>query len=284
MSEFVSIIFCVIRFPHQGKVVTIDQLSFFNSDSCTSSVPFIAKKPPSYENVGVGLIKDSSLMGMFPIPPLDIPTPFGTSINMISTIVGEIHEFYDTCIIPRSDDYLRYDDIMPLSSMELASQSIQSTTPSPHSLLDMSLDPFHVFFHTDEMIMKIMSMEDTPWDDGHHRSILFLEPETTESYHWISNPSTIVSISLVPKLIHNVLYEGNLGNISPTIPLDILIKPGVMENVHIDASCSVDEIRIYKALFQEFCDVFSWSYEEIHGIDIDIVVHEIKTYLDAKTV
>jgi hypothetical protein len=106
----------------------------------------------------------------------------------------------------------------------------------------MSPDPFHVFFHTDEMIMKIMSMEDTPWDDGHHRSILFLEPETIESYQWISNLSTVVTISPVLEPIHNVLYEGKLGKISPTIPLDISIKHGVMENVHIGASCYVYEI------------------------------------------
>jgi hypothetical protein len=31
-------------------------------------------------------------------------------------------------------------------------------------------------------------------------------------------------------------------------------------------------------------DVFSWSYEEIPGIDPDIVVHEVKTYLDAKPI
>ena len=30
--------------------------------------------------------------------------------------------------------------------------------------------------------------------------------------------------------------------------------------------------------------MFSWSYEEIPGIDPAIVVHEIKTYLDAKLV
>jgi hypothetical protein len=79
---------------------------------------------------------------------------------------------------------------MPLSLVELAYQAIQSTTPSPRSLLDTSPDLFHVVFHTDEMIMTVMSMEDTPWDDGHHRSILFLEPETIESYQRILNPST----------------------------------------------------------------------------------------------
>jgi hypothetical protein len=42
-----------------------------------------------YENVSVGLLKDSSLMGTFPIPPHDIPPPFVDSINMISTSVHE---------------------------------------------------------------------------------------------------------------------------------------------------------------------------------------------------
>jgi hypothetical protein len=92
------------------------------------------------------------------------------------------------------------------------------------------------------MIMTVMSMEDTPWDNGHHRSILFLELETIESYQRILNSSTIVTTPLVPEPTHDVLYEGNLGNISPTVPLDILIKPRIVENVHIGASCSPDEI------------------------------------------
>jgi hypothetical protein len=71
---------------------------------------------------------------------------------------------------------------MPLSLVELAYQSIQSETPSPRSLLDTSMDPFHMVLYNNEIIITIMSMEDIPWDDGHHYSILFLEPETIESY------------------------------------------------------------------------------------------------------
>jgi hypothetical protein len=81
-----------------------------------------------------------------------------------------------------------------------------------------------------------------------------------------------------------VLYEGNLSNISPTIPIDISIKPRVIENVHIGVSCFVDEVATYKAIFQEFRDVFVWIYEEMSGIDSDIIVHEIKTYPDANLV
>jgi hypothetical protein len=126
MHSVVSTLFHVIHFPHQGKVVTVDQLAFFSSDSHTSNIPFIAKTPPSYENVGVGLLKDSSLMGTFPIPPPDVPPPFVSSINMISTNVGKTPESYDPWIVPSLDECLRYGDQMPLSpnGIGLSSYSI----------------------------------------------------------------------------------------------------------------------------------------------------------------
>jgi hypothetical protein len=83
---------------------------------------------------------------------------------------------------------------------------------------------------------------------------------------------------------NDVFAEGKLSNISLTIPIDISVKPGIVENVHIRASCSLDEIVTYTSLFKEFCDIFSWSYEEMPGIDPSIIVHEIKTYLEAKPV
>jgi hypothetical protein len=139
-------------------------------------------------------------MGTFPIPP-----PFFASINMISTSVRETPESYEPWIVPKSGDYLYYDDKMPLSPVESSYKIIQSTNPSP-PLCDTYPDPFHVIFPTDEMIMSVMSMEDNPWDDGHHRSILFLEHDTIESYQYISNLSTIVVISPVLESTHNVLY------------------------------------------------------------------------------
>jgi hypothetical protein len=66
-------------------------------------------------------------------------------------------------------------DQMPLSMVKSAYQAIQSTTLSTRSLGDLSSDPFHVIFPTDNMIMFFMSMEYTHWDDGHHHSILFLK-------------------------------------------------------------------------------------------------------------
>jgi hypothetical protein len=151
-------------------------------------------------------------------------------------------------MVPNPNDHLRCGDEIPLSPVESAYQTIQSATPDTPSLGDLSPDPFHVIFPTDEMIMSVM--EDTPWDDGHHRSILFLEQHTIERYQWISTPSTVVVISTTLDSTHDVFSEGNLSNISPTIPLDISIKPGIVENVHIGASCSPNEIVTYKSLFK----------------------------------
>jgi hypothetical protein len=182
MCAFVSTLFHVVRFPHQGKYIIVVQLAFFNSESYTNNVPFISKTPPGYENVGMGLLKYLNLMGTFPIPPPDIPPPFVASINMISTIAHETPASYDPWVVPSPGDYSRYDNHMPLSMVESAYQAIQSETPSYSSLCDSSPDTFHVIFPTDEMIMPVMSMEDTPWGDGHNQSILFLERDTIESY------------------------------------------------------------------------------------------------------
>ena len=88
----------------------------------------------------------------------------------------------------------------------------------------------------------------------------------------------------MPILTHEVLSEGNLSKITQTTPIDISIKPGIVENIHVGVTCSPDEIRVYADIFCEFRDVFTWSCEEMPGIDPSIVVDEIPTYPGAKTV
>jgi hypothetical protein len=146
MRVVVSTLFHVVRIPHQGKVVTVNQLAFFNSDTRTGNVSFISKTPAGYENVGVGLLKDSSLMGTFPIPPPDVPRPSVSSINMISTIPHELPASHGPWIVPDRGDHLRFDDAMLLSPVESTYQAIQSETPSTPSLDELSLDPFCVIF------------------------------------------------------------------------------------------------------------------------------------------
>ena len=52
----------------------------------------------------------------------------------------------------------------------------------------------------------------------------------------------------------------------------------------LGASCSLEEVAAYKAIFQELCDIFSWSYTEIPGLDPSIVEHHINTLLDVAPV
>jgi hypothetical protein len=132
--------------------------------------------------------------------------------------------------------------------------------------------------------MEMLSIDDLPWDDNHHRSS-FLPPleEINQDIHSVF-PLDVTDAPQYPILTQDTLSEGNMGNISTTIVIDISIKEGVMENINLGSNCTPEEVVSYTALFKEFFDVFSWSYEEMPWIDPSIVVHEIKTYPDVKPV
>ena len=107
-------------------------------------------------------------------------------------------------------------------------------------------------FHIDESIREFLSMDELPWDDLQHRSSLLPELDRFEN-----DFSSIFTIDYVkePQNPTSITYldsETNLVNISTTVPIDISVKPRIIENIHIGASCTMEEINTYKALFQEF--------------------------------
>jgi len=150
---------------------------------------------------------------------------------------------------------------MPLIPVELNYEAIESTFASTSdaydrmsSILDKyshsiwitsltSLDPFNNIFPSDEGIMEVMSLEETPLDDGHQRSSFLLKIE-------LETHSTVSPDPPIPILPYDILSEGNLGVIYDTVPIDISIKPGIVENIHIDASYSPKEIKVYRAFFK----------------------------------
>jgi hypothetical protein len=69
MQDVVAIVFRVLLFPHEGRIVTIDQLSLnrHNPTLGASTVPMGDNPQPGVVNVGVGLYP--SLMGTFDYPP-----------------------------------------------------------------------------------------------------------------------------------------------------------------------------------------------------------------------
>jgi hypothetical protein len=66
MTAILSSVFRVIRIPHQGKIVMIDQLTLCTRDlgsNAGSNVPFVGNTQQSYMNVGVGMFKDHGSHG-----------------------------------------------------------------------------------------------------------------------------------------------------------------------------------------------------------------------------
>ena len=95
----------------------------------------------------------------------------------------------------------------------------------------------------------------------HHRSFFLPEELVSQSdqfsveikdfihgkVEWFKNP--------IPT--PDAFAEGNMANISPTIKINISTNPEVVEKIMLGASCSPKEVATYKALFQEFHDIFA---------------------------
>jgi hypothetical protein len=207
--------------------------------------------PDSYVSIGTGLLKASSLMGCFPLQPPKVPQ----MVNMLSSIP---HEQTDPWILPAPSDIDTYGEQMPLSPAELAYQAIQSASESPVTLVTAngttappitapSFDPLNQVLPMDEAIREIMSLEERPWEDSHHHvsisdsdmmPLQILSPDTPEI---ISSPYTT---------IQTLDSEGNMGNISKTLLIDISVKTGIVENIQIGANCNPEEIAASPTLLR----------------------------------
>ena len=99
MRVVTSTFYRLVYFPHQGKIVSIDQLDYCTPNvhfDTTTNVPLVNNSHAVLELIGAGLFKDPCLMGVFPPP---IPDAFIAPINMISfvsTFMG------DPWILPNS--------------------------------------------------------------------------------------------------------------------------------------------------------------------------------------
>ena len=118
----------------------------------------------------------------------------------------------------------------------------------------------------------------------HHRLFFLLEELVSQSdqfsvetkyfihgkIDWFKNP--------IPT--PDAFEEGNMANIMPTIKINLSTNPEVFEEIMLRAYFSSKEVASYKALFQEFCDIFFWSYTEMANLDPSIVEHHIDTWPD----
>ena len=85
MTAVASKVFLTIQFLHLGRIITIDQHYFYTLDVTTSTannIPMLGQSPPPYQSIGVGMLKDSSLMGVFPSTP---PSTDTATVHMIAS-------------------------------------------------------------------------------------------------------------------------------------------------------------------------------------------------------
>lgn len=251
MTVVVSSVFRVIKFPHNGKIVTIDQLAYFSSDPASSeSIQHVGKTTIPYKDVGIGLVKDVGLLGTFPFPPINVVSSFA-SIHMITsdTIIYD-----DPWIVPSKSEIDSFGDAMPLSPYEIAYEAVQSFTDPSSTKIDQmnvvreeslfastsELITFPEVVSSDEQLCEFMCVDDLPWEDLHHRSSFLPADDRFENDFSLIFTAEYVKNAQTP--MKHPDSELNLGNISHTIPIDISVKPGIVEHIHIGASCSDDEI------------------------------------------
>jgi hypothetical protein len=207
MTVVASLVFRCAQFPHLGKIVTVDQLDFCTLDArtpATNNIPFLGDHKIMYESIGVGLLKYYSLMGTFPTP-LPPTTHHIATIDMIPTMAYQFLESSDPWIVPSPLEFDVLGDTMPLSLDETSYVAIQSASPSSdeqHLLvpnncsiplwlnsLSSVIDYISPIFLSDESIREMLSIDEIPQDDNHHRSS-FLPPheELRGDIHSIFHP------------------------------------------------------------------------------------------------
>jgi len=182
-------------------------------------------------------------MGEFslPPPPPSNSPPSVSYINMISSSMILI----DPWVVPCETDIQIFGDRMLLSLIEQYYEAIYSAcashTFSLINFVDWSLnygtpsDPLSYIFSTNQGIMEIIMLDDTSWDEHHDRSSLTDSIEDNISGLYMPN---FFEPSMNFISIHEINFEKNLSNIEEKYPLNISVILGIVENIHIGASCS----------------------------------------------
>jgi hypothetical protein len=126
MKVMVSFVFHTMMFPHNGKIVTINQVSHYEpnpSSNIDNILPFLHTNPDPYPLIEMGLIifKDPSLLGTYHgAPPL-------------------IHPSAQVCVI--SSNGTKTGDTLPPTEASLLSDFPLTVELLPQTYLDNSLAP-----------------------------------------------------------------------------------------------------------------------------------------------
>jgi hypothetical protein len=233
-------------FSSQRKYCEINQLSFAHpipNALVGPPIPVIDNSQRETENVGVRMY--SSLMGTFDIMEMIayINSISGENSSSMRSVPFCTSYFNDPWTLPSPTmSYEGHSHIrmaMPFSTVEFVYQDIQEAivdlypSSSWKFKVDLILEPIwfiqsycsHDFLDntlpSDEAILEAMSGPDRPWENMHHRSYFLPELVRIEQDEFNSTLSEMVSHTVVLLDMHGIYAEGNMENISPTIPIDI---------------------------------------------------------------
>ena len=116
--------------------------------------------------------------------------------------------------------------------------------------------------------MEGMTSPDYPWNDLHHRSYYLPQATiiTQSSGQYTIKAKDIISLRHIDWFWHPIptpdaFEEGHMTSVSPTLKIDISLTPEVIENISVGESYSPSKVAEIKLIFQEFCDIFAWSYK-----------------------
>jgi len=97
----------------------------------------------------------------------------------------------------------------------------------------ISQDFLSTIFPSDKEIIEAMVVVEIPWEDFHHRSCFLPKLIRLDSGDFKSTIVGSVYGVVNPLAIHGFFVEGNMANISETIPTKISRNPKIVENVFI---------------------------------------------------
>ena len=137
MQAVASSVFRIVCFPHNGKIVMIDQMTFKNSPvtaSSGASVPIVEHSQPTTGSVGVGMYP--SLMGSFscPAPVLMIGSCSDKALTSMTSVSFRMTHMEDPWILPTlSISSEPVETNVPLPATMIAYQANIMNVAEPHS-------------------------------------------------------------------------------------------------------------------------------------------------------